>query len=65
MSVDLKSKSQTILSLAVAMEEAGGIVDEERLGSMTAIDLINLIAPNDIRFTNINPKPQVDYCAKR
>jgi hypothetical protein len=48
---------QTILSLVVAMEEAGGTLTEEALESMSAVELIELIAPNNIRFTNVCPTP--------
>ena len=40
------------LSLQVALNKAGGIVQGlDRLQEMSAYDLINLIAPNGIRFT--------------
>lgn len=51
MPTDMKSFASTILTLAEALEQAGGVVDVDCLDKMRAIDLIRLIAPNGIRFT--------------
>ena len=52
----LKDYAEVISSLAEAFEKAGGTMDSRDLGCMYAWELIELIAPNKIRFTHKEDK---------
>jgi len=57
--IDTKAYGEILVSLGLAMEQAGGGVDYSNLDNMTAVGLLKLLAPNHIRFSYCptNPSP--------
>ena len=53
--IDTKAYGEILVSLGLAMEQAGGGVDYSNLDNMTAVGLLKLLAPNHIRFSYCQP----------